>query len=301
MSKETARRYNRGKLRYELFPNFAMQELARVYTLGAHKYSIYKDKSGKEILGKDIPFEEASKYELIDDASGNWRKGQDWMESIGSIERHIEAYKKGEDMDELGSYHLSNAAWGLLTLTEYYKIYPQGDNRPHKYLNMPRIGLDVDDIIADFIGGFGKKYGLDTPHNWLWSYENKARFEKMASNPSEFEEFYLNLLPKIDPATIPFEPVCYITSRNIPQSITETWIEKNGFPCAPVYTVGHDMSKVEAAIDAKVDIFVDDRFENFVELNNAGICTYLYDAPHNQRYNVGHKRIYKLSDIIDKI
>ena len=36
------------------------------------------------------------------------------------------------------------------------------------------------------------------------------------------------------------------------------------------------------------------RFDNFVELNRAGICTYLMDAPHNQYYQVGHRRIYDL-------
>ena len=59
----------------------------------------------------------------------------------------------------------------------------------------------------------------------------------------------------------------------------------------PVYSVGVNESKVEVAKKSGVDIFVDDRFENFVELNNNGICTFLFDAPHNRRYNVGHKRI----------
>lgn len=39
-------------------------------------------------------------------------------------------------------------------------------------------------------------------------------------------------------------------------------------------------------------------YKNFVELNNAGICCYLYDAPHNRRYNVGHKRLFSLKDLV---
>ena len=54
---------------------------------------------------------------------------------------------------------------------------------------------------------------------------------------------------------------------------------------------------VAAAKDAKIDIYVDDRFTNFVELNKAGICCYLFDAPHNQRYSVGYKRIKNLSEL----
>ena len=43
--------------------------------------------------------------------------------------------------------------------------------------------------------------------------------------------------------------------------------------------------------------FVDDKFENFVELNKNGICCFLMDAPHNQRYDVGHKRIKSLKEL----
>jgi uncharacterized HAD superfamily protein len=57
------------------------------------------------------------------------------------------------------------------------------------------------------------------------------------------------------------------------------------------------MSKIDVAKESGIDIFVDDRFENFVELNNAGICCYLFDSPHNRRYDVGHKRIKSLSEL----
>jgi uncharacterized HAD superfamily protein len=65
----------------------------------------------------------------------------------------------------------------------------------------------------------------------------------------------------------------------------------------PVYCVPYNASKVEIAKESGIDIFVDDRFENFVELNSAGICCYLFDAPHNRRYDVGHKRLYSLKDL----
>ena len=55
----------------------------------------------------------------------------------------------------------------------------------------------------------------------------------------------------------------------------------------------HDVIK-----DLDIDIFVDDRFDNFVELNKAGICCYLFDAPHNRRYDVGYKRIKSLKELI---
>jgi len=54
---------------------------------------------------------------------------------------------------------------------------------------------------------------------------------------------------------------------------------------------------VDVAMKSGIEIYVDDRYENFVELNNAGICCFLFDAPHNRRYQVGFKRIYSLSEL----
>ena len=46
-----------------------------------------------------------------------------------------------------------------------------------------------------------------------------------------------------------------------------------------------------------ISVFLE-RFKNFVELNNAGICCFLFDAPHNRRYDVGYKRIKSLSELV---
>ena len=36
------------------------------------------------------------------------------------------------------------------------------------------------------------------------------------------------------------------------------------------------------------------KYENYKEATDAGIFCYLMDAPHNQYYQVGHRRIYNL-------
>lgn len=288
-----ALRYNEGKLRYNLIPENAKRELARVYTLGAHKYSTYLTPDGKEVKGSEIPFAQASGLKKIYDGANNWRLGLKWSDVMESAMRHIEAYKRGEDFDELGTYHLSNAVWNLMTILEYYHIHPELDDRMSKYKNIPRIGLDIDDVLADFCGAYADKYGLDEPKSWLWSYKMKNNM----ADKNEWADFLSCLPRKIEPNEIPFEPCCYVTSRCVDSSITEGWIERNGFPCSPVITVGHDESKVEALKKAGVEIFVDDRYDTFVELNANGICCYLMDAPHNRRYDVGYRRIYKLSDL----
>ena len=60
------------------------------------------------------------------------------------------------------------------------------------------------------------------------------------------------------------------------------------------HVVPWDQSKLAHLRDLKIDIFIDDKYENYKEATDAGIFCYLMDAPHNQYYNVGHRRIYNL-------
>lgn len=295
----SARRYNKGKIRLELLPTHALRKVAEVYTRGAHKYSIYKDSEGNQILGKDIPFEEAHKYELVEDGADNWRKGQSWRDARGSVNRHLFSYDDGEDVDpELKTLHLANAVWGLLQLIEYYTIFPQGDDRIHKYLQMPKIGLDVDEVLCNFVEGWHKKWGADPCPEWWTYHRGMGNYFKEMKEDGSLDDFYLSLKPKIKPSDIPFEPHCYVTSRPVDSSVTEKWLEAHGFPAVKVYTVKLGESKVEVLKNSGVELFIDDNFHNFQELNNAGICTFLMDAPHNKRYPVGYKRIQSLHELV---
>lgn len=241
----------------------------------------------------------------------NWEQGMKWSKCEASLRRHLEAYVSGKDYDfdpncegcksgnctnHTGQLHIAQVAWNALAITSYYKIYPQGDDRQHKYLKRPKIGLDIDEVICDWAGAWTKKFGYPVPGNWNFSYKNKDHFESFT--PEELNTFYLSIPPKIKPSDIPFEPHCYITSRSVPVELTKQWIQQHGFPTVPVYSVGFEQSKVEVAKQSGINLFVDDRYENFVELNNAGICTFLLDAPHNQRYDVGYKRIKKLNELV---
>lgn len=295
MSKEKARRYNKGKIRKVLFPSYAKRLIDEVYTKGAHKYSIYKDSNGNLIKGKDIPIEQVGNYEMVDDAKDNWKKGLSWMDTLDSHDRHIEAFLDSEDVDpELGTYHLANAAWNLITILEMYRIFPEGDDRDHKYLKHKKIGLDIDGVICDFHKDYCEQFDVPEPKSWACHYNTKEHLEEATKT----SDFYLALKPLISPDSIPFEPHCYITSRSIPVEWTREWIYKNGFPTKPVYTVPFGASKVEVAKQSGIDIFVDDSYDNFVELNKAGICTFLMDSSHNQRYNVGYKRIHSLKELV---
>ena len=294
----SARRYNKGKLRLELLPPNAIEMIAEVYTLGAHKYTIYEDSEGNRHLGKDISLEQAAGMTIIDDGANNWKRGLNWSGAMASVKRHIHAWEKGEDIDaDLGTMHLANAAWGLIALLDFYKRFPQGDDRDHRYLNMPKIGLDIDEVLADWVGAWSKRFRIEMPTAWHFDREITKKFDRLRKE-EKLDDFYLSLKPLIDPADIHFEPHCYVTSRPVDSSVSEKWLDKHGFPARPVHTVGLNQTKVDVIREAGVEIFVDDKFDNFVEINKAGICCYLYDAPHNQRYDAGHKRIYNISDLL---
>lgn len=258
-------RFNEGKTRHDLVPAFAQEQYARVLTKGSIKYE-----------------------------ERNWERGMKWSKVMASMKRHIIAFEQGEDRDpETGEYHMAHIMCNAAFLTEYYKIYPQGDDRPHEYLKAPKIGLDIDEVLADWVGHWTKYHGQEVPETWNFDRSIKEKFDLLKDD----KEFWLSIPVKTKPEEIHFEPHCYITSRSIPVEWTQEWLDKNGFPTTPVYSVGFGESKVKVAKESGIEIFVDDRFENFVELNNAGICTYLFDANHNKRYNVGHKRIKSLSEL----
>lgn len=264
-------RFNEGKTRLDLVPQSAIDGISDVLTFGARKY-----------------------------AEHNWRKGMKWSKVTASLKRHMAAIERGEDHDsESGLLHIDHVLTNAAFLKEYYKIYPQGDDRVHRYLAIPSVALDIDEVLADFTGGWADVYPdvQRRPTSWYYDRNMSNRFKAM-KEAGTLDDFYSNLKPRINPREIPFEPVAYITARPVDTPITEAWLDKHDFPRAKVYTVGIGQSKVEVLKQSGATVLVDDSFNNFVEANRAGICCYLWDREHNRRFNVGHKRIYSLNDIV---
>ena len=265
-AKHEGLRFNDGKIRYDLIPTFANQQLAQVLTFGAAKYQPH-----------------------------NWQKGMAWSTAIASLKRHLAAFEAGEDYDkESGLLHMAHVLCNAAFIAEYYKIYPQGDDRPHTLKKHAKIGLDIDEVLADWVGHWMNRHGYsERPEFWDFDRHIKEKFEEVQHD----KEFWLSIPCKTEPKDIPFEPHCYITSRCIPVQWTEEWLDKMGFPGRPVYSIPMGASKVDVAKKSGIDVYVDDRYTNFVELTQAGICCFLFDATHNQRYDVGFKRIKSLKEL----
>lgn len=224
---------------------------------------------------------------------------KEWKYLINLLKVNLSKFENGVDFDKNGVYTISNIINYANILLENYKRFPEGDNRNHYYLNnVKRIGLDIDDVIADWSKHWIEKFNINAlPKFWNFDREINKKFDML----KEDKDFWLTIPPKIKSDDMPFEPTCYITSRNIPNEWTIEWLNINGFPGSPLYTVGHNVSKVEISKREKIDIFIDDRYENFIDLNKNNICCFLLDCLHNRKYNVGYKRIYSLKEIVDFI
>lgn len=259
-------RYDQGKLRYDLVNAQAHAGMVEILTFGAQKY-----------------------------AERNWEKGMRWSKVISSLKRHLAAIEAGEDYDqESGKLHIDHIACNAHFLSAYYRIFPQGDDRPHKYLTPKKIGLDIDGVLADFTTHLMKVSGNEGHIAEHWNDPIVRReFDKVKND----EKFWAEIPALMTREDIPFEPHCYITARSISKEITQAWLDRNLFPTAPLYCVGVGESKIDVAKKSGIDVMVDDSITNFIELNSNGVFCYLYDAPYNKKYNVGYKRIHSLSEI----
>jgi hypothetical protein len=94
------RKFDGGKLEYGLLPPLALEETVKVLTFGAQKYE-----------------------------RDNWKKVPDSKRRyFDAMERHIWAYKRGEQMDpESGIHHLAHAMCCLMFLYEHDIMYSLND------------------------------------------------------------------------------------------------------------------------------------------------------------------------------
>jgi hypothetical protein len=141
------------------------------------------------------------------------------------------------------------------------------------------VGLDIDDVLADFIGAYCTRFGLALPTEWTFD----PNFDEHYAEVCRDSAFWLNLACKTPARDLDGMNVgCYITSRGCPKDWTELWLCLNEFPQAPIVQVGIDGDKVEAARKYGVDIFIDDRPKNCEAMRDAGIIAFMMDATHNE-------------------
>ena len=101
---KNAVKLDKDKIRTDLIPVLPLEQIARVLTYGAKKYS-----------------------------DRNWEKGFDFSRCYGAALRHLFSWWDGEDTDaESNLSHLAHAMCCLLFLQEYQLRHTGNDDRPHK-------------------------------------------------------------------------------------------------------------------------------------------------------------------------
>lgn len=247
------------KVRYDLTPQYGIEEVNRILTNKLIKYQ-----------------------------ENQWKKGIKWSEVLSNLKRHLAQFELGNDYTDEGLLQIGEVAMNALILAEYYHIYPQGDDRVVAPVNKPTIGCDLDNVIFNFNEAYETKFGVKMNPYWKANYQINKHLKELEQD----KDFWVNMPILHKPS---FEVDYYITARNIPVEWIEESLQKNGLPCAPVLTVPWDTSKVKILKEKGVTIMIDDKWANYKEINDAGIFCYLMDAPHNQYYSVGHRRIYDLN------
>jgi hypothetical protein len=85
---------------FYLIPPDALTELAKVYAIGAKKYS-----------------------------PRGWEAGMEWSRVLDPMFRHILAWQRGQTHDPTdGQHHLASVAWAALALMEYERTHPELDD-----------------------------------------------------------------------------------------------------------------------------------------------------------------------------
>lgn len=248
-----------GKIRYDLLPVQGILEVNKVFT----------DK-------------------LKQHGKNEWKYGIPWTEVLSALKKHLMRFEAGEDYNEEGRLNIAEVAMNALILSEFYSIYPQGDDRVIAPVNKPIVALDLDDTVFDFLGSYEKVTGIKPSDYWNGDYNMSKNLDELKNN----KDFWVNMPVKNIPN---FEVDYYVTARSIPIEWTQEAIQKNNLPKAKIYTLPWNVSKIETLKKLGIQIFIDDKYETYKECLNSGIFCYLMDAPHNRHYNVGHHRITNLN------
>lgn len=96
--------------------------------------------------------------------------------------------------------------------------------------------------------------------------------------------------------------IFYVTARETRlKEVTEEWFYKNNLPKGELYILGTHY-KVDTARELECDIFIEDRYENAIQLALSGFKVLLIDCDYNRHPLIpGITRVFSWRDIKNKI
>jgi hypothetical protein len=160
-------------------------------------------------------------------------------------------------------------------------------------MKIPNLALDVDGVLANFcdavidrahVLGVGDAF----PSSWrdVRQWDMCPRFHQVMEDAWKNEEFWMSINPMPNTSRI-LTPGVYLTARPIHSNVTQDWLEKHGFPFAPVVTVSKPEEKLEVL--KELDFWlVDDHYQTIEKCTEAGIKAYLFSSPIHRSYDLKH-------------
>ena len=140
-----------------------------------------------------------------------------------------------------------------------------------------KIALDIDDVLADFMGDYLKKFG-----QFKNQYEITRNVYKLRKNKNFWEN-----LPKL--RNLNFEPHIYCTKRINSKKYTKNWLLKNNFPNKPVYQVYNQRANKADYIKGKCDILIDDSFSNVIKAIESGLPALMLVNKYNSNIDTEYR------------
>lgn len=164
--------------------------------------------------------------------------------------------------------------------------------------------IDIDGVLANFQQHFINKaheIGYDGfPKHWTqwedWHIpEMQDEFNTVFEAIENDSNWWLDI-PPYDDAHLTCAPAMYLTARPIASMYSKVWLNKCGFPDAPVKTVETSSQKPGVMEKHGIDVLLDDRPKTFHLINNSDKDTtcYLLDRPYNRHIDNRRLRVHEV-------
>lgn len=157
-----------------------------------------------------------------------------------------------------------------------------------------KVAADIDECLADFMGGYKEFYQTDKNPHRLNGLNITKNVRKLRNN----KEFWENL-DLLDNG-LDFNPEIYCTKRINPKSYTKNWLSKNKLPNVPIYQMYYYGGNKADMIKGLVDVLVDDSIDNVYKSIESGVPALILDTPYNQNgdplfriYSLNKDEIYE--------
>lgn len=133
-----------------------------------------------------------------------------------------------------------------------------------------RIGLDIDDCLADFWGAYCQYFDVKNNPKMLEDHIITRNVQQILSKD---KDFWLNL----EVINFPdFVPELYCTKRVNNKAWTREWLKRNGFPDRPIYQMVYQRGNKADMIKGRVDVFIDDSLTNVLNCQKSGLPALVY-------------------------